>query len=168
MRTTRHPQRPCSVHAAVPLCQLILGFVATVAKMCISATSAGEIQVYSAGIRKEKIIGNILFLINIFVKVHQLWWKRPLPVQCLWFLQVCTVWLHVARETLLCCGSHWKWRRQEKGEQDWLYGLELNMLNKIELAWQNNSSQYDQTLNIFVQLCVFLPHGCCGYITKLC
>lgn len=92
-----------------------------------------------------------LFLINIFVKVHQLWWKRPLPVQCLWFLQVCTVWLHVACKTLLCCGSHWKWRRQEKGEQDWLYGLELDMLNKVEHAWQNNRSQYDQTLNIFVE-----------------
>lgn len=30
------------------------------------------------------------------------------------------------------------------------------MLNKIELAWQNNSSQYDQTLNIFVELYNFV------------
>lgn len=74
MRTTRHPQRPCSVHAAVPLCQLILGCVATVARMCISATNAGELQVYSAGVKKKtnKHWNQFVFFINIFVKIHQL------------------------------------------------------------------------------------------------
>lgn len=74
MRTTRHPQRPCSVHAAVPLCQLILGCVATAARTCISATSAGELQVYSAGVRKQKDRNQfvLFFFINIFVQVHQL------------------------------------------------------------------------------------------------
>lgn len=56
MRTTRHPQKPCSVHAAVPLCQLILGCVATAVRTCISATSAGELQVYSADVRKSRKI----------------------------------------------------------------------------------------------------------------
>lgn len=45
MRTTRHPLRPCSVRAAVPLCRPTLGCVATAVRMCISATSAGEQQV---------------------------------------------------------------------------------------------------------------------------
>lgn len=46
MRTTRRLLRPYSVHAAVHLCQPTLGSVATVARMCISVTSAGEQQVY--------------------------------------------------------------------------------------------------------------------------
>lgn len=52
-----------------------------------------------------------------FYQVYQLRWKRPLPVQRLWFLQIRQIWLHAVCKTMLCCGSHWEWGRQEKSKQ---------------------------------------------------
>lgn len=48
MRTTRLPLRRCSAHAAAPLCLPTLVCVATVVRMSISATSAGEQHTSSA------------------------------------------------------------------------------------------------------------------------
>lgn len=53
---------------------------------------------------------------NFFNQVYQLRRKGPLSVQRLWFLQICQIWLHALCQTVLRCGSDWKWRRQEKSQ----------------------------------------------------
>lgn len=104
MKTTRPQLRPCSAHDAVLLCLLTLGCVVTVVRTCISATSAGEqcvllcrfaLKLYS----REWIFTSWFYFFNLFFvspssQVYQLWWKRPLSLQCLRFLQICPVWLH--------------------------------------------------------------------------
>ena len=78
---------------------------------------------------------SICFVLNCF-QINQLRWKRSIPLQRLWFLQVCQVRSNIDSQTLLCCRPHWKRRGQEEGMICWnnstiltLYWVTLSVLN---------------------------------------